>query len=191
MLEARRSAAGGALLLEAPAGRYLASVEVWKPGEGFAGRTRVGVDASAARGLTVSDLILLERALPDSASLEEAVRAVRLPGPVSTNEEFAVGWEVFGPVPRGEVLSYQLSITGAGGGFFRKVGQWLRLAGREEPVRLSWEESGVAGGGTPVFRTLSLQIPQLDPGEYRLRLEVTLGSGPRVASERLIRVTRP
>jgi hypothetical protein len=193
VLEARRAGArSGALLLEAPAGRYLAAAEIWLPQEGFAGRTRVGLDAAPTRQLTVSDLILLQRALPDSVALEEAVADARPPGPVSTSEEFAVGWEVFGPLTGGEVLSYQLSITGAGAGFFRRIGQWLKLAGREEPVRLSWQDSGPRGGGSAgVFRTLSLQIPQLDPGEYRLRLEVTPRSGPPLASERLIRVVRP
>jgi hypothetical protein len=191
-LEARRpGASSGAVLLEAPSGRYLASAEVWLPERGLAGRTRVGLDAPPTRQLTVSDLMLLTQALPDSVPLEQAVASARPPGPVSTSEEFAVGWEISGPLARGETLAYQLSITGAGAGFFRRIGQWLKLAGREEPVRLSWEDAGPGGGSGALFRTLSLQIPDLDPGEYRLRLEVTPRSGAPIASERLIRVVRP
>ena len=191
--EARGSGSGeGALLLEAPAGAYLASSEVWLPQRGFAARVRQGLGAPATPPgrLTLSDLVLLRRVLADSVTLEQAVEAVRPPGPVPATEAFAVGWEVYGVGTRGEVLSYDLSVTRTEGGFFRRVGELLRLSQRQEPLRLAWEEAG-PDGPAPVFRTLELQIPALDPGEYVLRLEVTTRSGGVLASERLLHVTVP
>jgi hypothetical protein len=185
-------AVGDPLMLEAPAGSYLASAEVWFPARGFAGRVRQGIDAPRLppNQPTLSDLMLLERLLPDSVRLEDAVHAMRRPGPVRSRESLAVGWELNGLSLRGEPLAYRLSVSRGSTGFFRRVGELLRISSPEEPLRLGWEEVGPTGPG-PSFRTLALELPELDDGEYVLRLEVSFANGPPIASERTLVVSRP
>jgi hypothetical protein len=182
----------GALLLEAPAGRYVSSVEVWVPERGFAGRLRGGVSAPPVPldVATLSDIVLLTRALPDSVPLESAIDAVRGPGPVAPGEELVVGWELHGLGWRRDVLSYRLSLTRTDAGFFGRVGEWLGLSDPEAPLRLTWEEAGPSRPG-PSFRSLAVQIPEVERGEYVLRLEVSGSAGPPIATERTLRVTSP
>ena len=181
-----------ALLLEAPAGEYLASTEVWVPARGFAARLREGVSAPPMPldAPTLSDLILLASALPDSAGLERAVEVVRAPAPVMPGQPLVVGWELHGLGWRDEVVSYRMSAAREGSGFFNRVGEWLGLRDPDAPLRLTWEEPGPTRPG-PAFRSLTVQIPDLSRGEYVLRLEVSLSSGPMLSSERTIHVDRP
>jgi hypothetical protein len=189
-LEVRRDgAAPGALLLEAAAASYVASTEIWVPERGFAGRVRHGV-----RGLplpldvpTLSDLVLLERALPDSVPLELAVREIRAAGVVSPGDTLAVGWEIHGLGWRSDELSYRLSVFRTDVGFFNRLGDWLGISEPAAPLRLSWEEPGPDRPG-PRFRTVTLQIPPLERGEYVLRLELSTDAGATLASERALRV---
>jgi hypothetical protein len=182
----------GTLLLEAPAGEYLASMEVWLPERGFAGRLRRPLSAppTPLDVPTLSDLVLLEHAFPEATRLESAADGVRPPGPVAPGEELVVGWELHGAGWREEVLSYRLSVTRTGAGFFGRVGEWLGVSEPDAPLRLTWEEPGPARPG-PSFRTLTVQLPELERGDWVLRLELSIPPRPLLASERTLRVVTP
>jgi hypothetical protein len=185
--EARRSdAPQGALILDAPSGDYFASLEVWDPGRGFAARLRLGVKASTPATVSLSDLMLLEGPLADTARLEEAVTHARQPGAVPSGEPLSFGWEVFGLGDRSEAIAYRVSLARESRGLLQNLGQWLGVSRPEEPVRISWEEPGPAAG--PSFRTLTVDLPQLDDGEYLLRLELDSPGRATLSSERRLQV---
>jgi hypothetical protein len=186
LIEVRRSSAPlGALLLDAPNGEYLASVEVWDPARGFAARLRQGMGTPTGGPVTLSDLLLLDAPLPDSTSLEEAALHARTPGTVSPGERISVGWEVHGLGQRAEIVSYRMSLARESRGFLRSVGEWLGVARAEEPLRIAWEESGPSAPG-PSFRSVTLELPDLDPGRYRLRLELSTAGRTPLISERAL-----
>lgn len=182
----RRGESEGALLLEVPIGSYWTSVEVWDPATGVAGRQRQGLEVR--RHLPdvplTSELLLLEEG-PEPADLEEALSRWRLDARVRPGEAFLIGWEVWGLGWRRELISYRLSVRRLEGGFLRRAGRWLRLVGRGPSHVLEWDEPGPEEPG-PSFRSISVELPSMDPGEYVLRLElVTTGRGTVVSERRL------
>jgi len=190
-LEARRAGERGTLMLEAPSGAYLASLEVWSPERGLAGRQRQGLVAlRPPPGVpSLSDLALLDGLPPDFATLADAAPRFRLPDPFTPEEPIVIGWEVFDERQGATVLTYRLRLEREGPGLVRRVGELLRLLRPEEPHALEWEED--AGGPPgPRFRSLSLDLPDLNEGTYRLRLEVSAPGGVPVVSERTITVRR-
>jgi len=189
VLEARGGGERGTLMLEAPSGAYLASLEVWSPERGLAGRQRQGLVAlrPPPGGPSLSDLALLDGLTDDSATLEDAAPGFRLPGPFAPEETLVIGWEIFDERQGPTVLTYRMRFEREGPGLVRRVGELLRLLRPEEPHALEWEE--VAGDRHgPSFRSLSLDLPDLGEGTYRLRLEVSAQGGVPAVSERSITV---
>ena len=181
----------GALELTVPAGDYLVSVEAWSPREGAAGRRRHGISVDAVPDdlATLSDLILLDVADSLPQDLDSALDIMRPSTRLSANERIAVGWELFGLGWRPEDVEFELSFYREGEGFFGRIGRWLGLRDREEPLRIGWDESGPFEVG-PWFRSVEVTLPGVDPGQYVFRLEVaTRGRDPLVRS-RVVEIRR-
>ncbi len=177
----------GGLVLQAPAGRWVASLEVFAPAARRAGRTRTGIDRAPVPPdvATLSDLLLMEGALPADASLEQAAARALPRRWLRTGERIGVAWEVFGLGYRLETLSYRLTVLGANGGVLRRVARWLGLVGPDRAQRLEWEEQAPDRPG-PALRSVELQLPSLVPGRYRLRLEVQAGGRTPLVREALV-----
>lgn len=178
----------GALTLEVPAGSYGVSVEVLDPGIGRAGRLRRGLEIpklppDVAR---VSDLLLVEPG-PVPERTDEALRRLKIDDTVVSGGSLVVGWEIWGLGWREETIGYRLSLEGEGGGFFHRVGETLGLVDPERPHFLEWEEPGPERPGA-AFRSVAMDISAVEPGAYRLRLEVTTPGRTPLVSERVIRV---
>jgi hypothetical protein len=182
-----RGSTAGALMVDAAAGRYLASVEVWSPSRGFAGRQRQTIESAPlpADVATISSVLLLDRPLPDDARLEDALPAALAPDrPITT--QIVAGWELFGLGWAPDRLSYRVSLEPEGEGFVRRLGRLLRLSSREPPQTVEWEEAAPTTPG-PAFRTVSMDVRGLEPGKYVLRIEVSLpGRTPLVAMRPIV-----
>ncbi len=183
----REGTDSAALVLGAPAGAYLLSAETWSPDLRRAGRIRRGVRVPAAPPdvPTLSDLLLLTAEGPEGESLEAAAARALPRAWLRSGERVAVGWEVYGLGWRPEAIAYRLSIRGGGGNLLQKAGRLLGLVGDDRPLTLEWQEEGPDAPG-PVFRSVALDLPSLDPGRYTLRLELaTKGRSPLVSERRL------
>ena len=134
----------GGFTLEAPAGRWVASLEVVAPGRRRAGRIRMGVVVAATplRQATLSDLLLVGTALPDGASLGDAAAQALPRGWFIHGERLAIAWELFGLGYRAETLSYRLTVEKMDGDLLRRAGRWLRILGSPRVRRVEWEEVG-------------------------------------------------
>ena len=77
---------------------------------------------------------------------------------------FAIFIPVVGLGFRPETLAFEVSVERMDRGVFQRLGQFLGLADRPQPLRLAWEEPGPAEPG-PSFRSLSLDLPVLDVGD--------------------------
>ena len=92
---------------------------------------------------------------------------------VRSGEPFKVAWELYG-LQIGESATVRIGLDEGGGGFFRAVGQFLRVLTPESPVLMTYEDAGPDALGT-VFRAVQLSLPpDLEPGEYTLTVEIAL-----------------
>jgi hypothetical protein len=190
--EASRELREGTLEISAPAGDYLVSVEAWSPGEGTAARIRHGIsfDTIPDDVATVSDLILLDVGDDLPQDIDVALPMMRPSTRLRPRERIAVGWELFGLGSRPEEVDFELSFyrEGEGQGFFARIGGWLGLGGREEPLRIGWEEPGPSEIG-PWFRSVEVTLPDLDAGLYALRLKVSTPGREDLVRTRLVEIS--
>ena len=138
------------------------------------------------RGLVyVSDLLLLREGATLPADLEEAIPMARPHVRVRGDERFTVAWEVYGLGVDQEV-EVTLGFTEGRPGFLQRVGEFLGVVETEEPVEITFSDAGASEVET-LFRSVTLQLPDIDPGEYtlHLRLEVP-GREPSINSRPII-----
>ena len=182
----------GSMSLQAPAGDYLLSLEAWSAEFGRAGRIRHGlsVDTIPPDLATLSDLVLLEPREHLPEDLAHAVPLVRPTTELTAGERVAVGWELFGLGWEAEQVGYELSLYREGRGFFRRIGRLVGLGGGAQPLRIRWSEPGPYEPG-PHFRALNVDLPDVEEGDYVLRLELSLRGREPVSVTRAVRVTRP
>jgi hypothetical protein len=191
VLEARRPGSAGALIVEAPAGRWVASVETWDPATRRAGRTRFGVDvpARAPDQPTLSDLLLVGGGLTEGASLPEAAARALTRDWMIAGERVSLAWELFGLSVADDPLRYRLSLDPRRPGLLRRFARAIGFARPAAGRLLEWQEESPSRPG-PVLRAVELDLTALDPGSWVIRLEVhPRGRSPLVV-EREIEVHR-
>lgn len=163
----------GASFLVLPRGDYVVSTESWSPSRMRAGRQRLGVKAREAPPdvATLSDVILLRPGEREPATLEEAVDLLLRGKEIRPRERFAIGWEVSGLGFRPETLAFEVSVERVGRGVLSRIGDFFGIGSPPSPIVLSWDEPG-PDRPTHLFRYLELELPDLEVGEYEIRLAV-------------------
>jgi hypothetical protein len=177
----------GVLTIYSPPGRYVSGLEVVDLQGRQAWRARQGVaQLPLAPGLLdVSDLLILKEGTPVPASLEEAIPHVRPGVRIRRGEPFPVVWEAYG-LRVDEPVRITLGFTRGRPGFLTRVGEFLGVLEPDRPVEVVFEDPGPESVQT-VFRSIELQLPDLDPGEYTLHLRLELdGREPVVTSRPII-----
>lgn len=176
----------GASLLELPTGDYVVSAESWSPSRRRAGRLRTGIGARPAPPdvATLSDVLLLRPAEREPETLEGALDLALPRASLYPGEPFAIGWEVAGLGFRPETLVFEVSVERAGRSVLGRIGDFLGVTDPPRPLVLSWEEPGPTEPGH-AFHYLELDLPELDEGEYEIRLVLkTAGRSEAVSTTR-------
>ena len=75
------------------------------------------------------------------------------------------------------------------GGLLRRAGRWLRILGSPRVRRVEWEEVGPERPG-PALRSVEVDLPELEPGSYEVRLEVRSPQGAPLVRTRAVEVRR-
>ena len=186
----RAGSTSGALLLDLPVGGYFVSVESWSPQARRAGRLRRGIPRREvpADVAVLSDLLLLEGRGPAPASLQEALPAALSRAEIRPDQALAVAWEVAGLGFRPESLELELSVDRSDRNVLRRLGDLLGISERPPSLAVSWEEPA-PDHPTHLFRWLDLDLPPLDPGEYRITLTLRTAGRSDVSATRTFRVT--
>jgi hypothetical protein len=185
-----RTGTQGLLTLTAPSGEWVLSVETLHPQAKRAWRARMGLSSEPLpQGVVALSDLLLTEPLPEDSTLElsDVVEAA-LPGmEVPEGEGLGVAWEVYGLTRADGELRFRITLDRAGRGLLRRAGERIGVLESEPPLVLSWEEGGVDPPG-PLFRTVTLDLAALDPGEYELRLELDLTGRTPAVARRVIRI---
>jgi hypothetical protein len=177
----------GVLTLQAPTGRYVSSLELLDLGGGAAWRARQGVtQVELPRGLAgLSDLLILREDAPLPGSLEEALPLIRPGIRVRSEERFAIAWEVYG-LQVEEPARITIGFTRGRPGFLRRAGEFVGVVETDEPVEISFDETG-PDEIQILFRALEMRLPPLSPGEYTLHVRLDLaGREPAIASRPIV-----
>lgn len=195
-ITAEDRSADGRMMIHLQPGDYLLSAEVWAPDLLLAGRIRSGFAwAGVPRDVpVVSDLLLADPADPSPTTLEELVPFLRTgleASRIAPGETATVAWEIHGLGWQGrEDIRYELVFVGNRGGFFTRAGRALGLVGDPWEQELAWREPGPEATG-PFLRTAALTLPpEMEPGDYSLRLTVRVTGREPMVTEQPIRVDR-
>lgn len=177
----------GVLTLMAWPGAYVSALEVVHLEERQAWRARQGVvQEPLVPGLVgVSDLMILREGAPLPDSLEEAIPDVRRDVRVRQGERFVAMWEVYG-LRILEPIQVTVGFTRGRPGFLQPIGDFVGVLEPDDPTQITFDDTGPDQVQT-IFRSIELQLPDLDPGEYTLHLQLDLvGRAPIVASRPII-----
>ena len=177
----------GVLTLHAPPSRYVSGLEVVDLEGRQAWRARQGViQRPLVPGLVdVSDLMILKEGVPLPESMEEAIPNVRPGVRLKAGERFPVVWEVYG-LRIQEPIRVTIGFSQGRPGFLTRVGEFLGVIEPDERIDITFDERGPDQVQT-VFRSMELELPDLEPGEYTLHLSLDLrGRSPVVTSRPIV-----
>jgi hypothetical protein len=150
-------------------------------------RARQGVvQRPLAEGaVDVSDLMILREGAALPETLDEAIPLVRPGVRLRRGETFGVVWETYG-LRVAEPVRVSLGFTSGRPGFLTRVGEFLGVIQPDEAVDITFQDAG-PDGVQSAFRSVRLELPDLDPGDYtlHLRLELT-GRTPVVTSRPIV-----
>jgi hypothetical protein len=185
--EVRGDGPEGALKLQLPNGHYVVGVEAFNPRTKRAWRDRYGLwqDPIVPGLAAISDLLILRGGGEIPTSLDEALPAALPAVRIEAGQAFKLAWELYGLRP-GEMARVRIGVD-RGTGLLGQVGEFLRLLEPDEPVVMTFEDAGPDVPGT-VFRAVELNLPDLEPGEYRLSVEIELEGREPMTVGRLIRI---
>ena len=105
-------------------------------------------------------------------SLDEAIPRALPAVRIEAGDAFKVAWELYG-LRVGEAARVRIGVNRGRTSLARRLGEYLRLLEPDEPVVMTYEEAGPDVLGT-VFRAVELNLPDLEPGEYTLSVEIDL-----------------
>lgn len=181
--------AEGVLRVDGTPGSHVLSVEAWSPSRRFAARLRRGVTHTPVpEDLPVlSDILLVDARDPAPASLDEALpRALTRPS-VREGESVGIAWELTGLGFRPEMLAFDLSVERLDRNLLQRLGGLFGLSEPPRPLTLRWEEAGPDVPG-PLFRAVDLELPDLEPGRYEVRLRLDTAGREPVTTARTFEV---
>lgn len=170
----RSGSTDGTLMVTVPTGPLIISAESWAPGRRRAGRVRIGrPERRALEDLaTLSDLLLLTPATYDPERLEDVLTHALPRAEIRRHQPFAIAWEVAGLGFRAETLRFRVSVERTDRSVLSRIGGFLGLSDRPQPLELSWSEPSPDRPGHD-FHYLVLDLPPLDPGRYEVRLALS------------------
>lgn len=182
----------GTLMLQVPTTPMIISAESWAPARRRAGRVRVGrPERRALEDLaTLSDLLLIAPSRSEPERLEDAVLYALPRATLTTQEPFAIVWEVAGLGFRAETLRFRVTVERTDRRVINRIGGFLGLSDRPQPIELSWDEPAPDEPGHD-FHYLSLELPPLEPGMYEIRLVLSTAGRSDAVSLAAFEVAAP
>ena len=177
----------GVFQLQVDNGRYIVGIEAFSEDDKQAWRDRHGLwQDNIVPGLAaVSDLLILKGGGELPESLDEALPTTMAATRIRAGEAFKIAWELYG-LRIGESASVRIGVDQGGQGLLRRLGAFLRVLEPDAPVVMTYEDAGPDVLGT-VFRAVQLNLPDLEPGEYTLSVEIELsGREPMVVARPIV-----
>ena len=179
-----------ALWVTAPGRESVASVEVLSLDGVTAGRWRgvlhpIAAD-TARRG--ISDLLLFDATDSLSSEIEGAIASAFGTSVLPQNRKIGVYWETYGGSANDSSSAISLTLTPIAPGVVTRLLRSLGVGKKLAPIDVRWRSAGPGASTQP--RSVLLDLSQVSPGHYDLR--VTVGEGAASASaSRTVVIERP
>jgi hypothetical protein len=186
-LYARGREAEGVMTMNVRPGSYVSGLEVVNLQDRQAWRARQGVvQRPLEPGLVdVSDLMILRSGVPLPETMDEAIPNVRPGVRLIPGERFPVVWEVYG-LRIAEPVQVTIGFSQGRPEFLERVGDFLGVIEPERAIEITFEDTG-PDQVQAAFRSIELTLPDLEPGEYTLHLQLNLsGRTPVITSRPII-----
>ena len=186
-LYARGREAEGVMTMNVRPGSYVSGLEVVNLKDRQAWRARQGVvQRPLEPGLVdVSDLMILRSGVPLPETMDEAIPNVRPGVRLIPGERFPVVWEVYG-LRIAEPVQVTIGFSQGRPEFLERVGDFLGVIEPERAIEITFEDTG-PDQVQAAFRSIELTLPDLEPGEYTLHLQLNLsGRTPVITSRPII-----
>ena len=179
----------GTLSLMVPLGSYVYSVEALdrRAGQGarFRGDLVLGPHPDDIPDL--SDLLILDAAPPSPASLNDVVGHILPSLELGGLQDLSVAWEAYGLASGEAEAAYRVVVERLDRSLLSRLGTFLRLSRGENPLTLEWSEPSPDLPGAH-FRSVDLDLGNLEAGSYELRLEFRVREWAPVIRRRRVRI---
>ena len=194
MLQRSAAPRRGTLVALAPDTTLVTSVEI--VGEKRVRRARVIslFDDSLPVRVRISQLALFDPAAlshPDStpATVDAFLSVARSSSTISRTERLGLFWESYGVNSLDDRVFLRVDVVRDGRSWLRRAGERIGVVGKDGGIRMTWRDAS-RDPGSVMGRSVVLDLTTLDPGRYRVELQLWLeGERPTTAS-RIIEVTR-
>ncbi|HEX3868359.1 MAG TPA: hypothetical protein VHV78_16455 [Gemmatimonadaceae bacterium] len=165
----------------------LVSLEVLAVADRRAARAREGIPARVSTTVTLSDLLLYAPGLESPHGLD-AVRDSAMTSDVVTGQKSAgVFWEIYGLAAAKTPVHYTLTLEPVDVGWLRQIAEKLRFADPTRALRVQWDDVPEIANGVG-SRGVKIDVSQLRPSRYRLRVSVDAPGELSAISEREIEI---
>lgn len=186
---AAQAPAAGALEVTAPWRPALAGVELLDSADRSGARQRTAIAPPAfGPGIALSDVLLFRPGPALPASLDEAAAAA-VAAVGDRRRPLGLYWELYGPPGPPATVVVSLTVERTNAGWWDRTRRLLHLRGRAAPIALRWRDAVRFVDGVAA-RAVSVDLSRLEPGAYRLRLEVSAPGIPASVDERTLDVGR-
>jgi hypothetical protein len=174
------------ITLMSPFKTQLIGVELLASDSSGAARWRSGfgeIPLDSAR-ISVSDILFVDGAPSLPSDLAEAIPRTHGGTRFRRDRKIGLFWEVYGRAPT-DSLPISLTLTPIENGFIRRAFRVLRIAPKQTPLNIRWQDNGTAG--VLSARAVMLDLSLVPEGTYSVKLEV--GSERGAIASRVIEVS--
>lgn len=175
-----------ALWITAPSREALAGVEILSLDGKIAGRWRGPVQpiANDTAKTSISDLLLFDATDSVASGIDGAIAAAYGQNAVPQDRKVGVYWETYGGVASDGARAVSLVLTPLAPGLVTRFIRALGVGNKLAPVNVRWHDAGAGAAVQP--RSLLLDLSQVTPGRYELRLTVGEGAAASSAARTIV-----
>lgn len=168
----------------------LLSIEALDTATSTASRVRYGIvpPALVENQLTLSDILLFEPIDPLPTNLADVARLAQPGSEFAGGDRIGLYWEIYGLAESADSVVTSVTLLRGGRSFLGGIARAIGVGGSERPaIAIDWTEpSGISAFAVP--RSVSIELGDLRPGNYTLRVSVESAAGRHAASQRTIQI---
>jgi hypothetical protein len=107
---------------------------------------------------------------------------------VARTRPVGIYWETYGVADAGEAFDVAVTVERIDRSWLRGARQRIGLAEKDSPLRLKWNDARPPQAGAAVSRAISLDLANLEPGQYRITVSLGRPNGETTTSARIIQL---